>query len=181
MLKERNLPKYLWADTVSIACYVLNITIIRSMLKLTPYKLFKGRKPNITHLRIFGSKCFVLNNGKEILGKFDFKADEAILIGYSLTSKAYRVYNKRILCVEESMHVTFDEYIDNGTNYMHSRKCVYASDSIDEEEKSEEIQENETLEVIMDPPRVESMKEWKTPRNVSTSNIFVDITRGVST
>jgi len=50
--------------------------------------LFCGRKPNINHLRVFGCSCFVLNNGKENLGKFYEKADLSIFIGYSLTSHA---------------------------------------------------------------------------------------------
>ena len=37
------------------------------------------------------------------------KSDESIFIGYFLTSKAFRVFNKRTLVVEESIHVIFDE------------------------------------------------------------------------
>ena len=36
-------------------------------------------------------------------------ADEGIFLGYSQSSKAYRVYNKRLLIVEESVHVTFND------------------------------------------------------------------------
>ena len=43
-------------------------------------------------------------------GKFDEKADEGIFIGYSRHSKAYRVFNKRLLKIVESVHVTFDEF-----------------------------------------------------------------------
>ena len=71
--------------------------------------MFNGRKPNISHLHIFGCKCFVLNNGKDNLGKFDAKSDEGIFLGYSLHSKAYRIYNKRTMTIEESIHVSFDE------------------------------------------------------------------------
>ena len=109
MLNERNLPKYFWADAVNTACYVMNRAMIRPILNKTPYELYKGRKPNISHLHVFGCKCFVLNNGKDNLGKFDAKSDEAIFLGYSSTSKAYRVYNKRTMTVEESIHVNFDE------------------------------------------------------------------------
>ncbi|KAK8625938.1 hypothetical protein V6N13_057093 [Hibiscus sabdariffa] len=42
-------------------------------------------------------------------GKFDAKSDEAIFLGYSSNSKAYRVFNKRTLVVEESMHVVFND------------------------------------------------------------------------
>lgn len=37
------------------------------------------------------------------------KFDEGIFLGYSLSGKAYNIYNKRTLITEESMHVFFDE------------------------------------------------------------------------
>jgi len=83
--------------------------MIRPILNKTPYELFKGREPNIMHLRVFGYKYFVHNNGKDALGKFDPRSDEAIFLGYSSHSKTYKVFNKRTLCVEESVHVLFDE------------------------------------------------------------------------
>jgi len=46
-----------------------------------------------------------LNNGKENLGKFDEKANNGIFLGYSLPSHAYRVYNKRLMTVEEPVHI----------------------------------------------------------------------------
>ena len=108
-LKETKLPKYFWADAVSTIFYTLNKILIRSILKkTTPYELYKRRKPNIFHLRFFDCKCFVLNNGKESLEKFDAKVNEAIFLGYSLRSKAYTVFNRRTLCVEASIHVVCD-------------------------------------------------------------------------
>jgi len=83
--------------------------MIRPILNKTPYELFKGRKPNIMHLRIFGCKCYVHNNGKDALGKFDLRSDEAIFLGYFSHCKAYKIFNKRTLCVEESGHVLFDK------------------------------------------------------------------------
>ncbi|GAV56533.1 hypothetical protein CFOL_v3_00075 [Cephalotus follicularis] len=109
MLCENNLPKYLWAETVNTSCYIINRVMIPSILKKTPYELFKERKPNVSHLRPFGCKVFILNNGKDNLGKFDAKSDERIFLGYSLNSKTYRVFNKRTLIIEESIHVLFEE------------------------------------------------------------------------
>jgi len=83
MLNETNLANYFWTDAISTTCYVLNRILIIPILKSTPCELYKGRKPNISHLRVFGSKCFVLNNGKYNLGKFDSKFNEAIFLGYS--------------------------------------------------------------------------------------------------
>ena len=58
-------------------------------------------------MKIMVLKCFVLNNGKYPIGKLDVKSDETIFMGYALYSKAYRVFNKPSLIVEESMHVIF--------------------------------------------------------------------------
>jgi len=87
----------------------MNRVLIRPILKKTPYELFNGRKPIISHLRVFGCNYFVLNNGKENLEKFDEKVDHGIFLGYSLNSHAYTIYNKRLMTIEESFHVVFDE------------------------------------------------------------------------
>jgi len=109
MLCEGNLPKYFWVETVNTACYILNRVLIGPILKKTPYELWNDKKPNISYFHVFGCKYFVHNNGKDNLGKFDSKADDAIFLGYSLHSKAYRVFNKRTLTIEESIHVVFIE------------------------------------------------------------------------
>jgi len=71
LLNETNLPKYFWVDAVSNVFYTLNRLLIRPILKKTPYEVYKERNPNISHLRVFGCKCFVLNNRNESFGKFD--------------------------------------------------------------------------------------------------------------
>ena len=109
MLNENSLPKYFRVDAVNTAYYVLNRVLIRPILKKTPYELFKGRRPILSRLNVFGCKCFILNNGKESLEKFDAKKDKGVFLGYATQSQAYRVYNKRFMNVEESMHVVFDE------------------------------------------------------------------------
>jgi len=104
------------AEAVNTTFYVTNRCLIRAVIKKTPYELMNDRKPSIAHLKPFGCKCFVLNNGKDDLGKFDARSDEGVFVGYSSTSKAYRVFNKRTLCVEESMHLIFDESDDKSND-----------------------------------------------------------------
>jgi len=60
--------------------------LIRPILKKTPCELLKGRRSVLNHLKVFGCKCFILNNGKEQLGKFDAKADEGLILGYATHS-----------------------------------------------------------------------------------------------
>ncbi|KAH9648550.1 Integrase catalytic domain-containing protein [Citrus sinensis] len=137
MLNENALPKYFWAEAVNTACYVLNRVLIRPNLNKTPYELWKDRKPNIGYFKVFGCKCFVLNT-KDNLGKFDPKSDVGIFLGYSNSSKAYRVYNKRTLVVEESMHVTFDE-----SNPSSTEKVVVDDDAGEQEQEEEASNDNQ--------------------------------------
>ena len=112
MMCESNVSQNLWVEVINTANYVLNRCLIRLILKRTTYELFKGKKPNISYFRPFGCKYFVHNNGKNNLGnlgKFDARSDEGIFVGYSMQSKAYRIYNKRTKMIEESIHIIFDD------------------------------------------------------------------------
>jgi len=111
MLNESDLHKYFWSNVVYIAAYVLNRTLIGPISKKTLYELYKGRKSHISHLRVFVCKCFVLNNGKDNHGKFDAKSNEGIFIGYASNGHAYRIYNRRLLTVEESDHGKTNNYM----------------------------------------------------------------------
>ena len=109
MLAETELSEVYWVEAVNTACYTQNRCLITKSHNKTPYELFVGRSPNISHLRVFGCKCFVLNNGREYLSTFQHKAHEAIFLGYSSRSKAFRIYNKSSKKIEESVHVVFYE------------------------------------------------------------------------
>ena len=111
MLCEGDLPRHFQAKAVNTACYILKRVSTRPIIKKTPYEIWNERKLNIYYFHVFGCKCFVLNNEKDNLEKFDAKSDEAIFLGYSSSNKAYRVFNKRTLTVEEFIYVTFNEDI----------------------------------------------------------------------
>ena len=77
----------------------------------------------------------------------DAKNDEAIFMGYALNSKAYRVFNKTSLIVEESIHVVFDE-----TNVA-PRKGIIVDDEADiEDQNVEEPKEKKQEDSKEDPP-----------------------------
>nr|GFC43727.1 retrovirus-related Pol polyprotein from transposon TNT 1-94 [Tanacetum cinerariifolium] len=74
----------------------------------TPYELFNGRTPDIGFLKPFGCHVMILNT-LDNLGKFKAKGDEGYFIGYSMSSKSFRLFNKRTRRVEENLHVEFLE------------------------------------------------------------------------
>ncbi|GKA01798.1 ribonuclease H-like domain-containing protein [Tanacetum coccineum] len=70
----------------------LNRIIIVKPHNKTPYEFFRGRSPSLSFMRPFGCHVTILNT-LDHLGKFDGKSDDGFFVGYSLTSKAFRVYN----------------------------------------------------------------------------------------
>ncbi|GJT74728.1 putative ribonuclease H-like domain-containing protein [Tanacetum coccineum] len=108
MLADSKLPTTFWAEAVSTACYVQNRVLIVKPHNKTPYELFRGIKPAIGFMKPFGCHVTILNT-LDKLGKFDGKSDEGFFVGYSLSSKAFRVYNIRTRKVQENLHVGFLE------------------------------------------------------------------------
>ncbi|GJY67248.1 putative ribonuclease H-like domain-containing protein [Tanacetum coccineum] len=96
------------AEAVNTACYVQNMVLVIKPHNKTPYERFNGRPPIISFMRPFGCPVTILNT-LDHLGKFDEKADEGFFVGYSVNSKAFRVFNSRTRIVKETLHITFLE------------------------------------------------------------------------
>nr|GEZ01373.1 retrovirus-related Pol polyprotein from transposon TNT 1-94 [Tanacetum cinerariifolium] len=90
----------------------LKIVLVVKPHKKTPYELFHGRTPALSFMRPFGCPVTILNT-KDHIGKFDGKADEGFFVGYTLNSKAFRVFNNRTTIVEENFHIRFSENTPN--------------------------------------------------------------------
>ncbi|GJR33924.1 putative ribonuclease H-like domain-containing protein [Tanacetum coccineum] len=108
MLADSKLPTMFWTEAVSTACYVLNRVLVTRPHNKTPYELLSGKVPNISHLKPFGCHVTILNTSDH-LGKFEGKADEGFLVGYSAHSKAYRVYNLSNKKIEETLNLRYME------------------------------------------------------------------------
>ncbi|GJV57781.1 ribonuclease H-like domain-containing protein [Tanacetum coccineum] len=102
------LPTIFWAEAINIACYVQNRVLITKHHNKTPYELLISRSPNLDFMRPFRYPVTILNT-LDHLDNFDGKADEGFLVGYSVNSKAFRVFNTRTKKVEENMHIKFLE------------------------------------------------------------------------
>ncbi|GKA04250.1 ribonuclease H-like domain-containing protein [Tanacetum coccineum] len=108
MLADSKLPTTFWAEAVNTVCYVHNRVLVVKPHNKTPYELFRGRTPALSFMRPFGCHVTILNT-LDYLGKFDGKSDEGFFVGYSINSKAFRVYNIRTRKVEENLHIRFLE------------------------------------------------------------------------
>nr|GEX25329.1 hypothetical protein [Tanacetum cinerariifolium] len=108
MLADSLLLIQFWAEAVNTACYVQNRVLVTKPHNKTPYELLLGRTPSTGFMRPFGFIVTILNTLNP-LGKFDGKADEGFLVGYSVSSKAFRVFNSRTIIVQETLHINFLE------------------------------------------------------------------------
>lgn len=90
MLKAKGLSDEFWGEAVATAVYILNISPTRAVMNRTPYEAWTGKKPKVSHLKVFGCIAYALVNTRS---KLDEKSIKCIFIGYSLQSKAYRLYN----------------------------------------------------------------------------------------
>nr|GEZ85539.1 hypothetical protein [Tanacetum cinerariifolium] len=111
MLTFANLPSFLWVEAIATACFTQNRSIIYKRFDKTPYELINKRKPNIKFFRVFGCRCYLLNDYEDV-GKPKAKGDIGVFVGYSKESAAFRIYNKRTRKIHESVNVNFDEILE---------------------------------------------------------------------
>ena len=107
LLHSKGIPCKLWAEAVNCAVYTLNRILSRTG-NVTPYETWYGRKPDISHLRIFGSKMYI-HIPDESRQKLDAKSFQCIFMGYCDTSKAYRGWDPVTQKIKISRDVLFDE------------------------------------------------------------------------
>ncbi|GJW70703.1 putative ribonuclease H-like domain-containing protein [Tanacetum coccineum] len=93
----------------------------RTLIEAAKTMLADSKTLTLSFRRPFGCPVTILNT-KDHLGKFDGKADEGFFVGYSLNSKAFRVFNTRTSIVEEYLHIRFSENTPNvvgsGPNWL---------------------------------------------------------------
>jgi len=125
-------------------------------------------------------------NNKDNLGKFDAKYYEAIIVGYSNSIKAYRVFNKATLTIDESMHVKFEEsntFVKNIIKLDFLREDmekISLKDSPMQEYKPKDDEHSEVQDVEVEPMQPFPMN-WRCTTNHSKDFIIRDVCKRVTT
>ena len=91
MLHDQDFPMHLWAKAARTMVYVQNCTPHRVLKNKTPEEVFSGKKLEVNHLRIFGCLVYI-HIPKEKRTKLDPSGRKGVFVGYSKSSKAYRIY-----------------------------------------------------------------------------------------
>ena len=82
---------HLWAEACNTVVYVQNRCPHRVLGMSTPEEAFTGKKPDISHLNIFGSSIYV-HVTKNTRKKLELTVEVGIFLGYTETPHNYRVY-----------------------------------------------------------------------------------------
>jgi hypothetical protein len=107
MMKSKGMLGRFWGEAVSTAVYLLNRAPTKSVVGMTSYEAWYGRKPSVDHLRTFGCVAHV----KMVAGHTSKLADRStpmVMIGYEAGTKAYRAYNP----VNKKLVVTRDVFFE---------------------------------------------------------------------
>jgi transposase InsO family protein len=107
LLKQRGMPAVFWREAVVTTVYIVNRSPTKALNGRTPYEAWHGRKPVVSHLRVFGYLTF----GKELghIGKLDDRSTPGVFIGYTEGSKTYHILDPGTQYVRTTRDVVFDE------------------------------------------------------------------------
>ena len=108
MLHQSGAPKYLWAEAVNTAIYILNRVPTSQAPGKTPYEMWCGQKPTLDHLKVFGCDAYA-HVPDEKRRKLDTKSEKLVFIGYDKNSTNYRLFNPITRRVTVSRNVVFNE------------------------------------------------------------------------
>ena len=108
MLKAKKMPAAFWGEAVSMAVFILNRVLTKSLKGTTPFEAWHGRKPVVSFLRTFGCVGHVKKT-KPNLAKLEDMSTPLVFLGYKRGSKAYRLCDPASSKVVVSRDVVFDE------------------------------------------------------------------------
>ena len=74
MIAASELPEFLWEPAIAHAAYVRNLAYMKFLLNVTPYQIWHGRKPNVSHLCEFGAPVWILSQGQHVIRKMLLKS-----------------------------------------------------------------------------------------------------------
>ena len=112
VLAESGLSQTLWAEALVTVNYARNRTPVSAHEK-TPWEMFTGQTPTVSHMRVFGSTAYV-HVPKEKRNKLDPVSVKGVFLGYEPQTKGYRVLRERDGVIIVTRDVSFDERPKSG-------------------------------------------------------------------
>src|SRR6266481_9171351 len=134
IMADCKFPPTLLGECVQTVAYLKDRTPTCRLKDKTPYEMYYGQKPDLSHLCKIGCKAFVLIQSKD-QPKIYNRSVECVLVRYSAKSKAFRCWNKQTGCIIVSRNVHFIETKDTKSCPLHYKHSTLGVDSEDEDDE----------------------------------------------
>eukprot|EP00253_Pinus_taeda_P004576 PITA_04576 len=163
MLSGAGLGQEFWAEAVDTACYLVNRSPSSALEDKTPQEVWTGKKPSLSHLRVFGCDAYV-HVPKEKRTKLDSKSEKCIFIRYKDGLKGYKLWNPVTRKFVYSRDVLFKEVKDVIKHEFQPKEPVNIEFELKEEESdsvAEEESKDEEPKTPVEAADSEDGKLWK--------------------
>ena len=181
MMAQAELPECYWAEAVATAAYLRNRVPTKSLKSTTPYEKWFERKPDLSHIRVFGCMCYAYIPEVNKKGKLSNKAEKLRFIGYSLQTKGYRLIDEStskvlvrrdVICNESDFQYDSSKtkVTDEGTTTSHEQVMV--------------PEDEEPTELLIEPQPQEQVvqeQQHRYPRRQRTAPVRYGIDEFVDT
>ncbi|GBP81290.1 Retrovirus-related Pol polyprotein from transposon TNT 1-94 [Eumeta japonica] len=141
LLFDSGLDKKFWAEATNTAVYLRNRSVASGLNNKTPYNLWMKQKPDLSHIRIFGSRIMV-HVPKEKRLKWDSKSRKHILVGFAENVKGYRVYDPVKCNITTSRDVIVHENTEK-KNTVDDSITVSVGDTIQNDKSGSYVESSE--------------------------------------
>jgi len=171
MMSTSQSPEYLWAEAIACTVYVHNRILNKQSQEITAYEWIFKKKPDLTHVRIFGCKAYA-HIPKEKRRVWDPKAKLHLLVGYDCNSKKYRLYDPESKGVISARNVSFMESEFATQTKEEANDADYVTQGgFNSESESEESQ--------IDPPEQEDecVDEIETTESIGSTDAEANATQ----
>ena len=123
LLLDKQLPAYLWGEAVKAAAEILNLRSTKRHPNKTPEELFTGKKPTVSHLKIFGSPAFAHVPKVAHRSKLSPRSEQCILLSFDTSAKAYRCFRPST----RKVFISRDIFVDKAAAFLPA--CPHADSS----------------------------------------------------
>lgn len=143
LMIQSGLAASFWAEAISTANYLRNRCPSKPLNGITAFEKWHKRRPDIRHLKVFGTRAFILDKalGKD---KFAPRSREGIFLGYSQESKGYRIWSMDKRRVEISRDVRFLPDYPKGNDFEEFLEEDVQGNTLENIDVSENSQRMET-------------------------------------
>src|SRR5882724_12240021 len=121
------------------ATYLKDCTLTHTLKDKTPYEVYYGQKPDLSHLRKLECKAFILIQYGDH-PKIYSRSVKCMLVGYSPNSKAFRCWNKQTRCITVSGNIYLIELKDTRPHTLYPEYILPDSDLGDDDDECSYMQ-----------------------------------------